>query len=146
MSNAPPRVVAVLVLACALSGRASAQAPTQAPAQTPAPRPAAAASAAGSAVRDLPLTAAERQAYVGTYSAALPQGGTGLVRVYLQGDTLRMRPQDEDRAPRLLYQGGHVFVAEGVPDFVITFVLERGRAARFSVQKEDGVIQATRVP
>jgi len=97
-------------------------------------------------VRDLPLTVAERQAYVGTFNATLPQGGGGLVQVYLQGDTLRMRPQGENNAPRLLYQGGHVFRAEGVPDFVITFVLAQGRATGFAVQKEDGVIQATRVP
>ena len=151
MSNAAPRLVVVLALAGVLPGRASAQTPAPSPA-TPQP----AAPAPGSAprstptsavtVRDLPLTAAERQAYVGTYSATLPQGGSGLVQIYAQWDTLRMRPQDDPRAPRLLYQGGQVFIPEGMPDFVITFVLERGRATRFSVQKEDGVLQATRVP
>ena len=136
MCNAVPRLATVLALGCVLPGRASAQARA---AQPPAP-------AATAASRDLPLTAAERQAYVGTYNATLPQGGSGLVQVYLQGDTLRMRPSDVDRAPRLLYQGGHVFYAEGVPDFVITFVLEKGRVTGFSVQKEDGVLRATRVP
>lgn len=140
MSHAAPRLAAVLALAGVLPDRGSAQVPNTRPA---AP---AVASAVASAVRDLPLTAAERQAYVGTYHATLPQGGGGLVQVYLEGDTLRMRPRGERQAPRLVHQGGQVFHAEGVADFVITFVLAQGRATGFSVQKEDGVIQATRVP
>ncbi len=136
-----PRLT-TLATALALAGAMPARASAQAPAPQPATRTAAPAPAA----RDLPLTDGERQAYVGTYSGTLPQGGTGLVRVYLRGDTLRMSRSDDSRAPRLLYQGGHVFRAEGVPDFVIDFAVEKGRATGFSVQKDDGVLRATRVP
>lgn len=147
MSIPALRVAAALAFAGVLPGRASAQARTpSATAPAPATRPAAptatSASAAAPAVRDLPLTAAERQAYVGTYRGTLPQGETGLVQVYLQGDTLRLLPWNQDVAPRLLHQGGHVFHPEGMPDFVVA----QGRATGFSVPKEDGVLRATRVP
>lgn len=123
-----------------LSGRASAQAPAV---QPPAGQP-----GAGPAVRDLPLTAAQRGAYVGTYRVALPQGGAGTVRVFEEGGVLRMHAGDEDRTVRLLHQGAHVFQAEGVPDFLVTFAVAPGapgRATGFRVQKEDGTIDGTRV-
>jgi hypothetical protein len=135
MSSAVLRLTAALALACALSGRAQAQTPAAPPA----------ASAAGAA-RDLPLTAAQRASYVGAYRVALPQGGTGTVRVLEEGGVLRLHASDEGRAVRLLHQGAHVFQAEGVPGFVLTFAVDQGRATRFRVQKEDGTIDGTRIP
>ena len=39
-----------------------------------------------------------------------------------------------------------MFLAEHMPDFVVTFMVAHGRAVGFWVEKADGVAQAARVP
>src|ERR671918_1271022 len=60
-------------------------------------------------VKDLPLTAAQRQAFVGRYSVTLPFGELRSVRIFEENGVLKA--QDEDEGPgsrRLLYQGDNV--------------------------------------
>jgi hypothetical protein len=53
---------------------------------------------------------------------------------------------DQGEARRLLSQGDHVFHAENTPDFVLTFVVDGGRATGSNVRKADpGLIVAVRI-
>jgi hypothetical protein len=98
----------------------------------------------GPAVKDVPLAAAQRQSYLGNYTANMPQGGEVSVRVFEENGVLKMWVSDPGDARRLIYQGNNVFVPENTPDFVIAFVTEGGRITGFNVRKEDGWIVAVR--
>jgi hypothetical protein len=100
-------------------------------------------------VKDLPLTAAQRHAFVGRYAGTLPFGEERSVRIVEENGVLKAHPDDaEANSPgaRLLYQGDNVFRPEGVPGFAMVFVLEHGRATRIIICRRDGVMQAVRVP
>jgi hypothetical protein len=100
-------------------------------------------------VKDLPLTAAQRQAFVGRYSGTLPFGEERALRIIEENGVLKAHPDDAEPGTsggRLLYQGDNVFRPEGVPGFVMTFVLENSRATRIIICRRDGVMQAVRVP
>jgi hypothetical protein len=99
---------------------------------------------AADTVRDLPLTAAQRQSFVGSYSVTLPLGGGSVVRIFEENGVLKALSDGETR--RLLYQGDAVFRPEGLPDFVLTFVIEGGRATRFTGRRQDGVMEGVRIP
>ena len=92
------------------------------------------------------LTAAQRQAFVGTYAVTLPFGEPRSLRIFEENGVLMAKPEDQPEAKRLLYQGDNVFRPEGIPDFVFTFVLEGGRATKFTVRRPDGVMQGIRIP
>jgi hypothetical protein len=132
---------AVLLLAFGLPARAAGQEP---PRDTTGASP---------RVKDLPLTAAQRQAFVGTYSVTatagspLPPDASMSFRVVEENGVLMAKGGDEE-AKRLLYQGDNVFRPEGVRDvtLTVTFVVENGRATKFILRKEDGVIEGVRVP
>jgi hypothetical protein len=98
---------------------------------------------AADTVRDLPLTAAQRQSFVGTYSVTLPMGGRDVLRVFEENGLLKAHSSHENRTGRLLYQGDGAFRPEG-SNFVITFVFDSGRATRFTGHREDGVMKGTR--
>lgn len=93
--------------------------------------------------KDLPLTAAQRQSFVGSYSVMLPMGGQDVLRIFEENGILKAQSSHENRTGRLLYQGDGAFRPEG-SDFVITFVIEAGRATSFRGLREDGVIKGTR--
>ncbi len=95
------------------------------------------------AAKDLPLTAAQRQSFVGSYSVTLPLGGGSVVRIFEENGVLKAFSEGETH--RLVYQGDAVFRPEGVPDFVLTFVIEGGRATRFTGRKPDGVMEGVRI-
>jgi hypothetical protein len=98
---------------------------------------------AADTVKDLPLTAAQRQSFVGSYSVMLPMGGQDVLRIFEENGILKAHSSHENRTGRLLYQGDGAFRPEG-SDFVITFVIEAGRATSFQGLREDGVIKGTR--
>jgi hypothetical protein len=104
------------------------------------------ATTAAAPVKDLPLTAAERQAFVGVYRVALPHGEERTLRIVEENGVLKAYPSDAPSPARLLYQGANVFRPEGVADFVFTFVVENGRATKFTVRREDGVMEGVRLP
>jgi hypothetical protein len=99
---------------------------------------------ASAPVKDLPLTAAERQAFVGSYSVTLPFGEQRSLHIVEDNGVLKGQPDDQE-AQRLLYRGDNVFQPEGIPDMVFTFVLEGGRATKFTVRRPDGVMHGIRV-
>jgi len=94
-------------------------------------------------VKDLALTAAQRQSFVGSYSVTLPMGGQDVLRIFEENGLLKAYSSHENKTGRLLYQGDGVFRPEG-SNFVITFVFDGGRATGFTGHREDGVIQGTR--
>jgi hypothetical protein len=127
--------VATLLLVLFVPARAAGQAPSRD------------TTAAAAPVKDLPLTAAERQVFVGKYSTTLPHGEQTTLRVFEENGQLKGEPENQPgQALRLLYQGDNVFRPEGLADFVLTFVVENGRATRLTVRRPDGVMEGTRVP
>jgi hypothetical protein len=96
--------------------------------------------------KDLPLTAAQRQAFVGSYAVTLPYGEPRSLRIFEENGMLKAQTEEDPGSRRLLYQGDNIFHPEGMPQFAFTFVLEGGRATSFTVQREDGVMKGTRIP
>ena len=111
---------------------------------------AAAAQAKPDTIRDLPLTAAQRQSFVGTYTVTLPIGESGerdLLRIFEENGVLKAHSPRDQETRRLLYQGDAVFRPEGMPNFVITFVIAGGHATKFTGRRPelDGVIEGVRI-
>src|SRR6266851_679032 len=100
---------------------------------------------AAETVKDLPLPAAQRQSFVGIYSVTLPLGGGSVVRIFEENGVLKALSEGETR--RLLYQGDAVFRPQGMPNFVITFLLEGGRATKFTGRRPEleGVMEGVRI-
>jgi hypothetical protein len=123
-----------LSVSLALSTAAEAQAAPGAP-----------AASAAAAAQDLPLTAEQRQQFVGVYVVSMP-GAPGRAmpfRVYEEQGALYGQPQGGS-AKRLLYQGENRFSAEGEPESVVSFTVEGGKAARFTVATPQGVLEGVR--
>jgi len=89
-------------------------------------------------VRDLPLTAADRARYEGTYQ--LP--GLAL-RVFSLGDTLMVQAEGQG-AFRLLAQGGNVFVPSFDGELRLEFEMADGRARAFTLHQGGAVRRAAR--
>jgi hypothetical protein len=101
---------------------------------------------ASDTVKDLPLTAGQRQSFVGSYSVTLPLGGENdLLRVFDENGVLKAQSMHDKETRRLVYQGDAAFRPEGIPDFVITFVLEGGRATKFTARRPEGVMKGVRI-
>jgi hypothetical protein len=67
---------------------------------------------AAATVKDLPLTAAQRQSFVGSYAVTLPLGESGerdLLRIFEENGVLKAHSLRDQKALRLLYQGDSVF-------------------------------------
>jgi len=103
----------------------------------PAPAPAASA-------RDLPLTAAGRQRFVGLYSVTAPGQRPASLRVY-EADGMLMGQMNGNAPTRLLFQGGDSFRPEQAPAFLVTFTMVDGRATRVSMRSPEGGMEGTRV-
>ena len=129
-----PRIVAGLALAIGLTlpGALNAQEPA-APAAAPVSR-----------IADLPLTAEQRQVYVGSYNVVTPEGQM-IFRVFEENGLLKGEPQGEE-AIRIYNQGAHVFNPQGMPDFTITFAVVDGRATKLTARRGDMVLEGTRQP
>lgn len=107
-------------------------------AQTPSPD--------SSAANARPLTAVEQRAFVGRYRITLPENGR---QSYFDVHELdaELSGQLEGQEPvRLRYLGDNSFSPRGIRDFVFRFELEGGRATKFTVRRDDGVMEGVRVP
>ena len=80
---------------------------------------------------------------MGSYSVTLPLGGGSVVRIFEENGVLKALSEGETR--RLLYQGHSVFRPEGLPDFVLTFVIDSGLATRFTRGRPEGVMEGVRI-
>lgn len=88
-------------------------------------------------LQDLPLTAALRAGYVGTYGGAKEV----TLQVVEQGGALVMAPLG-----RLLHQGNHTFIAEAIPDARVVFRMEGARANALRATVGGTTLDATRAP
>lgn len=115
--------------------------PAAAHAQSDAP-----AAPGASAVKDLPLTAEERQRFVGHYVVTIVGADRPPMpfRIYEEQGALHGRPEG-DEPKRLLFQGNNVFSPEGEPGWSVTFTMEGGQAKRFRITSPEGVIEGVRV-
>ena len=125
-------------IACALS--LALLAPSAARAQEA--KTTATATATATASKDVAMTAAERQRYVGTYRLEIP-GATRLFRVYEENGVLHGQPEGSHPA-RMLYQGENTFRPEHEPSTVVTFTVADGRATRLKVVTGHGTFEAVR--
>ena len=113
----------------------SAQAPAQ-----PAP-------AATSEVKDLPLTSAERQKYLGSYTIAIPDGSRLVLRIYEEDGKLMGKPEgDDDEPSRILYQGDHTFRPEANTAMLVSFTVVGDRATKLTVSREGMAMEGLRNP
>ena len=91
------------------------------------------------------LTSAQRQPYLGSYVITTPDNERINFRIYESEGALLGQPGAE--APvRLVYLGDNLFRTEGQYDYTVTFIIENGRAARFTARSGDTVLQGTRLP
>jgi hypothetical protein len=127
----------------AASGRGAASPPAPGAPSTGAPG---AGAAVAPAMRDLPLSAAQRQRFVGRYTVveAAGQPPTPL-RVWEEGAVLVAQLRTNDPT-RLLYQGAGEFRPAAAPAVRIAFAVEGGRAARLAVVTPEGTMRGTRDP
>ena len=101
--------------------------------------------AANAAPKDLPLTPAQRQRYIGTYATELPGGEKVTLRILEEDGSLRLWASEPDDTRRLFYQGDDRFLMEKAPGFVLAFVLLHDVAMKFIVRKPEGELVAIRV-
>jgi len=94
--------------------------------------------------RDLPLTAAARQRFVGVYSVAAPGQRAASLRVY-EADGMLMGQMNDNAPTRLLFQGGDAFRPEQAPAFLVTFTVVDGRATRVAMRSPEGRMEGARV-
>ena len=123
--------VAALAIALAFAAPAAAQ-------------DAAATVPAAQAMKDLPLTAEQRQGLVATYTVVTPEGQMSF-RIFEEAGVLKGAP-GEGEAKRLLHQGGNVFHPEGMPEFKLTFTMEGAKATKFVAVTPEFTLEATRAP
>jgi hypothetical protein len=98
------------------------------------------------AVKDLPLTPAQRERYIGRYATELPGGEKVTLRIFEENGALRLwASSNPDEPRRLFYQGDNGFLMENAPGFVLTFVLLRDYAIKFTLHKPEGDLQALRI-
>jgi hypothetical protein len=75
---------------------------------------------------DLPLTAADRASYVGSYAFGPLQ-----VRIYEQGDALMGQVMGQTR--RMKYQGGHTFVLDSPYEHRLVFEIQAELASKVTL-------------
>jgi hypothetical protein len=123
-------LAALLALAPCLPAPAAAQEPAPAPAE----------------LKEVPLAAEQRAAFVGRYTLTSPDGEPMEFQIWEENGALLARPNDEEPA-RLIHLGDNVFTADGHTEFRLTFQLEAGKAKSFSVKRNDEDLgTATRMP
>jgi Domain of unknown function (DUF4440) len=100
--------------------------------------------AAQAAVKDLPLSAAERQRFIGVYAVTpSPAKPTMPLRVFERGDTLMGQLRNNDPT-RLIYQGDNVFRPSASRNFTIEFTIAGGKATQLSIVSKDGTMRGVR--
>ncbi len=91
------------------------------------------------------LTSAQRRPYIGSYTITTPEGERIPFRLYESEGMLLGQP-GADAPVRMVYLGDNLFRTEGQYDYTVTFILENGRATRFTARSGDTVLQGARVP
>lgn len=95
----------------------------------------------------VPLAAADRARYEGTYALARPTGSALKIRIWAEGDGLLSQAEGpgQGKIP-LLYRGNDTFGAEFDPTLQITVLFENGKAVRARLQQRGNTLEGPRVP
>jgi ketosteroid isomerase-like protein len=100
--------------------------------------------AAQAAIKDLPLSAAERQQFIGVYAVTPSPGKPAMpLHVFERGDTLMGQLRNTDPT-RLISQGDNVFRPSASRDFTIEFTIAGGKATQVSIVSKDGTMRGVR--
>jgi hypothetical protein len=129
--------LSVIALALLLSaGTAGAQSSPATPAETAKP-------AAPDVV--LPLPAADRDKYVGTYTLAASSGEIMTVKIWAEGSELVAQANENEKNP-LRYLGGATFRVDNIDQPTrVTFLVENGHATSGTVVQSGAIMTLTLV-
>ena len=97
-------------------------------------------------VKDLALSPAQFQRFIGSYSVSAGGAAGPEMRLRLFAENEKLFGQIDGNAPtRMLYQGDDVFRPEAASAFVLTFVVEGDRATRVSIVSPEGTMAGRRI-
>lgn len=100
--------------------------------------------AAQAAIKDLPISHAERQRFVGAYAVSPgPDKPAMTFRVFERGDTL-MGQLRTNEPTRLIYQGENAFRPSAARDFSIEFGVAGGVATTVAIVSKNGTMSGAR--
>jgi hypothetical protein len=91
-------------------------------------------------IADLPLDAAQRTRYIGTYDIGQRQ-----VRIFELDGVLMAQPTGQ-AALRMRYQGAHTFLLDAPQAIRFVFEGNGNPAPAFTLHQGGGALEATRVP
>ena len=95
----------------------------------------------------LPLPAADRAKYEGTYDLALPNGAVLPLKIWVDGDALVSQAEGPGQGKIVLrYLGKDTFGADFDPSLRITIMFENGKPARARLTQGGGSIEGSRRP
>jgi hypothetical protein len=134
------RGAALGAIALALGAVSTSRAGAQSATAVSAP-----AAAADTAMKDLPLTPAERASYAGTYSGDSPEGRK-MTLVIAEENGALVGTMNGDESSRLLSQGNGVIRPEKFPDVSVKFTVQGDHATKLTMRQGDRVMEMPRVP
>jgi hypothetical protein len=96
-------------------------------------------------MKDLPMSAAERASYAGTYSATNPEGNK-MTLVIAEENGALVGTMNGNEGSKLLKQGDAVVRPRSFPDITVTFTVQGDRATKLTMRQGDRVMEMPRVP
>jgi hypothetical protein len=108
-------------------------------------RPAGASSAAAAGPAAPPLSPADRDAIVGSYTLQLPGGQALPIRFFVDGTRLMAQAQGQD-ANEIRYLGNYQFGVAFDPALRFTFTMDGGKATKVTLLQGGATIEGPRVP
>lgn len=91
------------------------------------------------------LSAADRDAIVGSYALQLPGGQTLPIRFFLDGERLMAQAQGQD-ANEVKYLGNYQFGVAFDPALRFTFTMDAGKATKVTLLQNGATVEGPRVP
>ena len=93
----------------------------------------------------VPLTAADRAKYEGTYEIVTPDGNTMVVKLFSEGDTMMGQPEGQGKTP-LRYIGDDTFGADFDASLRLRFKVDGGRAVGGTLEQRGASMPVKRRP
>jgi CubicO group peptidase (beta-lactamase class C family) len=93
----------------------------------------------------VPLAAADRVMYEGSYDIYLPDGKILPIRFFSEGDGLMAQPEGQNKTP-LLHFGNRTFGADFDPTLRLTFKVEGDKVAGAQLVQRGATMNVTRLP
>ena len=125
-------VIAAAALAMGATDAASAQQQTAAPAAASAAAPA--------------LTPEQRQLYAGSYTVSMPDGQKMVLHIHDRNGQLFGQAEGDEDESRLVNLGRQRLQLEETPEYILTFTVVNGKAAKFNVTLNGANVEGVRNP